>query len=83
MKIENHTLTKIDIGRSVVYFERGGTKLCRGRIKSWNDTFVFVVFYCNDNWDDYQNYTGQACCPEDLKWADYVLWGLIKERGRK
>ena len=38
-----------------------------GRIKSWNDRFIFVVFHCNDTWDDYEDYTGEGCNPSDLK----------------
>jgi hypothetical protein len=36
-----------------------------GRIKSWNQEVVFVVFKCDNNWDRFQDYTGQACDPDD------------------
>jgi hypothetical protein len=39
----------------------------RGRIKSWNDKWVFVVFHCDDNWQDFENYTGAACKRSDLR----------------
>lgn len=28
---------------------------------------VFVVYKCADNWDDYENYTGQGTDPDDLR----------------
>lgn len=28
-----------------------------GRVKSWNYKFVFVVYHCDDNWDDFERYT--------------------------
>ena len=37
-----------------------------GRIKSWNDKFVFVVYKCAGNWDDFENYTAQATEAKDL-----------------
>jgi hypothetical protein len=37
-----------------------------GRVKSWNDKFVFVVYKCAENWDRYEDYTGVATKIEDL-----------------
>jgi len=37
-----------------------------GRVKSWNDKFVFVVYKCDEKWDQYENYTGAATKIEDL-----------------
>jgi len=51
-----------EIGEYVVYGPTGE----RGRVKSTNDTYVFVVFKCNDDWDNYQDYTGCACKPQEL-----------------
>lgn len=60
------TLTKSDIGRWVEY--RGGAgEVERGRIKSWNDSYIFVVYKCNDEWDRFQDFTGVSTRPEDLK----------------
>ena len=42
----------------------------RGRLKSYNDTTIYVVFNCGDQWDNYQNYTGQGCDPTDLTFID-------------
>jgi predicted ribosome quality control (RQC) complex YloA/Tae2 family protein len=38
-----------------------------GRVKSWNDKIVFVVFHANDDWSHYYNYTGSAVLIEDLE----------------
>ena len=59
-----NTLTEDDKGRYVLY----KTNYCqqRGRIKSWNDEVVFVVYNCNQDWENYKNYTAQATDPEDL-----------------
>jgi hypothetical protein len=61
------TLEKLsykDIGRWVIYND--GFKQEKGRIKSWNDEFIFVVYKCNEEWDRFQDYTGCATNPEDL-----------------
>ncbi len=42
------------------------SKTEQGRIKSWNDKWIFVVYNCEDNWDNYMLYTGCATSPEDL-----------------
>jgi len=33
----------------------------KGIIKSIQENGVFVVFHCNEDWDNYQDYTGQLC----------------------
>lgn len=67
MKINN--LTEKDIGRWVVYTTPHGSKET-GKIKSWNDAFVFVVYHCAGEWDNYQDYTGCATRPEDLQFKE-------------
>lgn len=63
--IDIEALTEEDIGKWVVYTDVLGSKEY-GRLKSYNRTNIFVVFKCNNNWDDYQNYTGCSCNPNDL-----------------
>lgn len=58
-------LTKNDIGKWIEYRGRGG-EVERGRIKSWNDKFIFVVYRCNNEWHKFQDFTGAATNPEDL-----------------
>ncbi len=60
-------LTEEDIGRNVIYTDGVGEKT-HGRIKSWNDKWIFVVYHCADDWDNYQDYTGAATDPNDLEW---------------
>jgi len=60
-------LTKEDIGKWVVYDDN--FKKEKGRIKSWNDTFIFVVYKCDMKWDRFQDYTGCATKPEDLSFT--------------
>ena len=38
-----------------------------------NSTFVFVVFHCNDDWEDFENYTAQSTPVEYLTkgWVIY------------
>ena len=63
--IEINALNDSDVGRWVEYCPRVGDRE-KGRIKSWNDKFVFVVYNCDDNWGDYQNYTAAATYPNAL-----------------
>ena len=55
----------------MVWYRTGiGGEVIPGKIKSWNDKYIFVVFKCDNNWVEWMNYTGEACKPEDL-----VLYG--------
>lgn len=58
------TLTSDDIGKWVAY--TGTYPYERGRIKSWNMETVFVVYNCNNDWDNFQNYTASGTSPKDL-----------------
>ena len=62
-------LTIKDVGRWVEYTpSHGGSEV--GRIKSWNDKWIFVVYNCANQWKDYKNYTAAATLPEDLTLLD-------------
>lgn len=37
-----------------------------GIVKSVSDGMAFVVYYCNGDWDNYQNYTAYSTNPENL-----------------
>lgn len=65
MSINIKDLTKVDVGRWVQYQEVFGKKET-GRIKSWNEKFIFVVYKCDNKWDDFQDYTAAATKPEKL-----------------
>jgi hypothetical protein len=59
-------LDKSDVGRWVEYRDRFDSKPDQGRIKSWNQKFIFVVYRCAGNWDQFEKYTGVATNPSDL-----------------
>lgn len=65
--IKINTLTDSDIGRFVEYRGSGGEKEI-GRIKSWNDKFIFVVYPGNNQAknEHYDRYTAAATLPENL-----------------
>jgi hypothetical protein len=63
--IEPSRLTAADIGRFVIYLP----SRTKGRIKSWNHEFVFVVYSPDGNWDRFEDYTAAATRPEDLVWG--------------
>lgn len=66
--IDIDELDPSDIGRWVKY--RGFAHSEIGRIKSWNDRFIFVVYHCNEDWSNYDYYTGAATDPRDLEFID-------------
>ena len=66
MEIED--LVPADIGAWVEFTKSHQLDPEVGRIKSWNDKFIFVVFKCCNDWDNYMDYTGCSCRPEDLSY---------------
>lgn len=64
-------LTIEDGGRWVEYINGTGEKE-RGRIKSWNDSFIFVVYKCNEEWLRYRDFTGVATSPQDLTFVCHI-----------
>ena len=61
-------LKEEDKGRWVIYNDGVGGKQ-RGCIKSWNDKWIFVVYYCDNDWYNYRNYTAVGTNPKDLTWG--------------
>ena len=61
-------LKEEDIGKWVIYTPDFGLPE-KGKIKSWNDKFIFVVYKCDDQWQRFEEYTGCATNPEDLNFA--------------
>lgn len=56
----------IDKGTKVHYLKADGTSE-NGIVKSIRDeNYVFVVFHCCEDWENYQNYTGQLTKLIDL-----------------
>jgi hypothetical protein len=64
--IEIKDLDESDIGKWVVYGGFTGSFNERGKIKSWNSSFIFVVYKCDNNWNNFQNYTAEATDPDEL-----------------
>ena len=58
-----------DVGRWVRYTPPVGNPE-DGRIKSWNDKYVFVVYHCDGNWDEFMNYTAAATHPLGLEFIE-------------
>ena len=63
-------LTKKDIGRWVLYKGSAGEQE-GGRLKSWNDKYIFVVYKCDGQWNRFQDFTGWATDPEDLEFTNH------------
>ena len=63
--IDPKKLTPKDVGKKVIY-DCGIRDTQPGRIKSWNEKWVFVVYHCDNDWDNFQNYTAAATDPTDL-----------------
>ena len=67
--IELSKLSETDIGAWVEYWDKFDSKPDRGRIKSWNEKFIFVVYRCGGHWDEFEKYTGVATDPGDLSFV--------------
>jgi hypothetical protein len=63
------SLNQTYVGRWVEYRDRFDGRPERGRIKSWNTKFIFVVYRCNDDWDRFEFFTGVATDPTDLSFV--------------
>ena len=61
-------LRQEDIGRWVLY-ELSHGKSAKGRIKSWNEKWIFVVYNCDGDWGRFQDFTAEATTPEDLRFT--------------
>lgn len=73
--IDINKLTEKDKGRWVKYTDGSGRSEL-GRLKSWNDTFIFVVYKYGDEWYRFFDYTGQATRPSDLCFIDDERWRM-------
>lgn len=65
-------LRKLDIGKWVEYKGGAGEKE-RGRLKSWNEVNIFVVYKCAGEWERFQDFTGVATNPCDLKFIKDLM----------
>jgi len=68
--IDINKLKDSDIGRWVVFsYPQYGMEKELGRIKSWNDKWIFVVYACGGQWSKYADYTGCASDPYQLNFS--------------
>ena len=63
--IKREELTEKDSGCWVTFSLSQGRRQL-GRIKSFNDQWVFVVSNCSSDWDNYTNYTAAATTASSL-----------------
>jgi hypothetical protein len=61
-------LKEEDKGQFVIYTDGVGNQE-KGRIKWWNHKYIFVVYKCGEDWDNYEDYTAAATDPKDLTWG--------------
>ena len=64
MSLRIHEFSDSDIGAWVLY--KAYQNAQKGRVKSFNYRWVFVVYSCDGDWDNYTNYTAEATNPTDL-----------------
>ena len=67
--IDISTLSPADVGRWVAY-SVVANHIERGRIKSWSEPFIYVVFRCSDKWDDFQRYPAAPTLPQNLSFEE-------------
>ena len=70
-------LTDKDIGKWVIYISGYG-KEEKGKLKSWNDKYIFVVYHCANQWDRFQDFTAAATNPRDLIMEESPVKGVME-----
>ena len=65
-------LTEEDKGRRIRYTSKGGDKVEIGRLKSWNDKYIFGVYNSASDDPEWEKFTGAATDPADLEWVERV-----------
>lgn len=63
--IDASKLLAEDCGRWVTYTDGVGEQE-HGILKGFNNQYVFVVFHCDGQWKDFNNYTGNSCDGKDV-----------------
>ena len=75
-------LREEDIGRWVLYTPSyGGNE--KGRLKSWNEKWIFVVYSCAGEWDKFENYTAAATLPKDLRFTTVEEVVSVRRNGSR
>jgi len=69
--IDISKLEESDKGRWVQFIKYyGDDAKALGKIKSWNNKYIFVVFQCDREWKNYADYIGEAVDPSRLEFVD-------------
>ena len=61
---------QLTVLRQGIEYRDGVGNIERGKIKSWNDRFVFVVYRCEGEWNRFKDFIGAATDPNDLTFSD-------------
>ena len=69
--IDISKLTKDDVGKWVLFqppYQKDKDEL--GKIKSWNKTYIYVVYKCAHDWNNFKNYTAIPTDPDTLIFSE-------------
>jgi len=72
--IDIERLRKEDVGAWVLF---RGREL--GRIKSWNERYIYVVYHCDNEWERFEEFTAAPTVPEDLDFANREMQVVCKK----
>ena len=72
--IDTKKLTESDKGRFVIYRHKYSYSVI-GKIRSWQNNYIYVVYNCDDDWDNYMNYTAAATDCLLLDFIESERWG--------
>ncbi len=61
-------LREEDIGKWVLYSPSHGTSE-KGKLKSWNEKWIFVVYSCVGEWNRFLDFTAAATNPKELRFT--------------
>ena len=66
--IDINKLTLKDVGKWVIYKDFDEEE--RGKLKSWNHKYIFVVYHCDNQWHRFEQFTACATDPEYLSFEE-------------
>ena len=69
--IDLSKLTTADTGKWVWYKPKFGA-IEKGRLKTFNEAWIFVVYKCDNQWGHFLRYTSAATDPADLEFIEHA-----------
>ena len=81
--VDIRKLTEKDIGKWVSYTGNFDGTIEIGKIKSWNDKYIFVVYKCANEWNRFEEYTATATRPEDLEFTKGTMSNIKRMLNKK